>query len=138
MKFKSAVMNLDEFFRPDESSWPMVLLEIFMPHSVNWPAKSRLDKICEFQDYIMEYECDLKANESNSSECGEFVESDIEDEESQFNESEGSNQQSDSMHNVDSSSNNENQEEEICDSSNGLPSSDKCECVKIHVVEVLS
>ena len=38
MKFKSIVMNLDGYFRPEESSWPMVLFEVFMPHSVDWPT----------------------------------------------------------------------------------------------------
>ena len=37
MKFKSVVMSLDKSFRPEESSWPVFLLEIFTPHSVNWP-----------------------------------------------------------------------------------------------------
>ena len=82
MKFKHDVMNLDEHDRPEKSSWPMLLLEIFMPHSVDWSAESRLDKTCEFQDYIMEYESELKANESNFSECNESIQSDIENEES--------------------------------------------------------
>ena len=47
MKFKHEVMNLDELDRPEKSSWPKLLLEIFMPHSVDWPAKIRLDKIYE-------------------------------------------------------------------------------------------
>ena len=47
MKFKSVVMNLDEFFRPEESSWLVVLLEFFMPRSVDWPTNIRLDKIYE-------------------------------------------------------------------------------------------
>ena len=45
MNFKLIVMNLDEFFGPNESSWLVVLLEVFMPHSIDWSEKSRLDKI---------------------------------------------------------------------------------------------
>ena len=63
MKFKSVVMNLDYYFRPEESSWPMVLLEVFMPHLVDWPTHLRLEKINEFQDFIMKVENDLNANE---------------------------------------------------------------------------
>ena len=74
MKFKLIVINLDGHIRPEESSWPMVLLEFFMPHSIDWSEKSRLDKIFEFQDLIMEIEGYLNDNES--------IESDIEDEES--------------------------------------------------------
>ena len=48
MKFKSVVMNLDEFFRPDKSSWPMAPIEFFIPHLVDWQAKLRLDKLYEF------------------------------------------------------------------------------------------
>ena len=103
MKFKSAVMNFDESFRPEKSSWPMFLLELFTPHSIDWPEEARSQEIIKFHDIIMEMEYELKANKSNSSECDEFVESDIENKESQFYESEDSNQQSDNMHNVDSS-----------------------------------
>ena len=79
----------------------MVLLEDFMPHSVDWSAKSRLEKIIEFQDFIIEIESALNTNESddsrneyaaNDSECNESIESDIEYEESQLYESEDSNQ----------------------------------------------
>ena len=92
MKFKSVVMNLDEFFRPKESSWPVVLLEVFMPHSVDCPANIRLDKIYEIQDFIMEVESDLKGNEFNVNKCNKSIENDVKDEESQFYELEDSNQ----------------------------------------------
>lgn len=139
MKFKLVVMNLDKFFKPEESSWPVVLLEVFMPHLVDWPTKIRLDKIYEIQDFIMKVESDLKANEFNVNKCNKSVENDVKDEESQFCELEDSNQQFDNMHNVDSSSyDNEYKEEEQCDSSNGLPSSIECECVTMPVVEVSS
>ena len=60
LKFRSVVMNLDESFRPKEPSWPVVLLEIFMPKSVHWPAKIRLDKIYEIRDFVTEVESALK------------------------------------------------------------------------------
>lgn len=75
MKFKLVVMNLVESDRPEESSWPVVLLEIFMPHSIDWPSKIRVEKIYEIQVFIMEIENALKANESNCNEHNEFVES---------------------------------------------------------------
>ena len=91
IKFKSAIMNLHESYRPEKSSWPMLLLEIFTPHLVYWSAESRFKKIIKFQDIITKIECDLKANASNISECNESIESDMENEESQFYESENSN-----------------------------------------------
>lgn len=139
MKFKLVVMNLDGLIRPKESSWPMLLLEVFMPHSVDWLAKSRLDKIFEFQDFIMEIENAFNANESNDNECNECIENDIKDEESQVYELEDSNQQFDDMHNVDSSCYDDDcKEEERCDDSKGFSSSNEYECAKISVVEVLS
>lgn len=48
MKFKSVVMNLDESFRLEKSSWPIVLLEVFMPDSNDWLENSRLEKTIEF------------------------------------------------------------------------------------------
>lgn len=90
----------------------------------------------------------MNANESNhsrneyaanNSECNESVENDVKGEESQFYESDDSNQQFDDMHNVDSSFYyDEYKEEEKCNNSNSLSSSDECECVTIPVVEVLS
>lgn len=136
MKFKSVVMNLDEFFRPEESSWPVVLLEVFIPRSVNWPAKIRLDKMCEIKEFIMEVENALKANEFNVSECNESVESDKEYEDSQFYRLENSNQQSDSMHNVESPCYDDDcQEEKKYDNSSNLSSS---EYVTMLIVKVLS
>ena len=44
MKFKLVVMNLDKFFRPEESSWPVVLFKVFMPHSNDLAAKIRFMK----------------------------------------------------------------------------------------------
>ena len=76
MKFKHEVMNLDELGRPEKSSWPMLLMEIFMPYSVDWSARSRLDKFFEFQDYIMEYESALKAKESNVDKYNESINND--------------------------------------------------------------
>lgn len=93
-------MNLDEYFRPKKSSWLVVLLEDFMPHSVDWSAKSRLHNICEIQDFIIEIENALNDNESNDSrneyatndsECNESIENNVKDEESHFYELEGSN-----------------------------------------------
>ena len=104
VKFKSAVMNLHESCRLEKSSWPMFLLEIFTPHSVDSPKEARSQEIIKFHDIIIGMECELKANESNFSECNESVQSDVENEESQFYEIENSNQQSDNMHNVSSSS----------------------------------
>ena len=60
MKFKSVVMNLDKSFRPEESSWPMFLLEIFTPHSVDWPEEARSQEITEFQNIIIEMESVIK------------------------------------------------------------------------------
>ena len=100
MKFKSVVMNLDESFKPKKPSWSMMLLKVFMPHLVDWSTKSRLEKIIEFQDFIIEIESALNANESNDSrneyvandsECNEFVQNDVKDEECQFYESKDSN-----------------------------------------------
>lgn len=86
MKFKHEVMNLAKSDRPEESSWPMVLLEVFMPRSIDWLAKIRVDKIYEIQVFIMKIESTVKANKSNDSECIESIESDNEYEESQFYE----------------------------------------------------
>ena len=63
-----------------------------MPHLDDWLAKLRLDKIYDIQDFIIEFESVLKTNESNVNECNESIESDIEYEESQFYESEDTNQ----------------------------------------------
>ena len=52
----------------------MVLLEFFMPHLVDWSAQSRLEKIIEFQDFIIEIESALNANEYNDNECNESIE----------------------------------------------------------------
>ena len=81
-------MNLHESYRPEKSSWPMFLLEIFTPHLVHWPEEARSQEIIRFQNIVMEYESVLKTNESNFKECDEFVANDIENEESQFYESE--------------------------------------------------
>ena len=87
----------------------------------------------------MEIESALNANESNVNECNESIENDIEDEESQFYESEDSNQKFDDMHNVDSSCYDDDcKEEEKCNNNKSLSSSDECECAKILVVEVLT
>ena len=75
-------MSLHESYRPEKCSRPMFLLEIFTPHSVDWPDEVRFQKIIKFHDLIIEFECELKANESNFSECDESVQSDIENEES--------------------------------------------------------
>ena len=85
-------MNLDEHDRLEKSSWPMFLLEIFTPHSVDWPEEARSQEIIKFHDIIIEMECELKANDSNSSECDDFFESDIENEGFHFYESEDRNQ----------------------------------------------
>ena len=66
-------MNLDKSFRPEESSWPMFLLEIFTPHSLDWPEEARSQDIFKFHNIIMEYESVLKANESNFNECNDSV-----------------------------------------------------------------
>ena len=99
IRFKLEVMNLHESYRPEKSSWPIFLLEIFTPHSVHWPDEARSQKIIEFQDIITEFEYKLKTNESNFSDCDESIESDIGNGESQFCESENSNQQYDNVHN---------------------------------------
>lgn len=82
IKFKSVVMNLDGHILPKESLWSMVCLEFFMPHSIDWSVKSRLEKVTEIRDFVMEIESALNANESKVNECNEFIENDIKDEES--------------------------------------------------------
>ena len=131
-------MNLHESYRPEKSSWPIFLLEVFTPHSVHWPDEARSQKIIEFQGIITEFEYKLKTNESNFSDCDESVKSDIENEGSQFCESENSNQQYDNVHNEVSSSYDEYQEEEMCDNSDNPSFRNEYECVTMPVVEVLS
>ena len=78
-------MDLDVFSWLGESSWPFVLLDVFMSDSIDQVAKSRLENIFEFQDFIMRVENDLSANGSYdnkneyaeiNSECNEFVNND--------------------------------------------------------------
>ena len=52
IRFKSEVMNLHESYRPEKSSWPMFLLEIFTPHSVDWLDEARSQEIIKFQGSI--------------------------------------------------------------------------------------
>ena len=48
MKFKLLLMDLDVSSRPKESSWPHVLLDVFILDSIDWPTHLRLEKVIQF------------------------------------------------------------------------------------------
>ena len=117
MKARSVLMDLPNSLKIDESSWPIVFLEAFVPDSVNWLAHLRLERVVQIQDFIANIEDNLNDVESSDNEC-ECVESDSEcnesignnvesneheDEGSQICESEECNQQIDDKHNMVSS-----------------------------------
>ena len=75
IKFKSTLMKLHISLRPKESSWPIIFLDVFMPHLVNWPTHLRLQKILHVEDLFKKFESDLSRNEfyikssNRKSEC---------------------------------------------------------------------
>ena len=59
MKARSVLMDMPISLKPDESSWPIIFLEAFVPNSIDWPTHLRLEKGCQIQDFIMEIENDM-------------------------------------------------------------------------------
>ena len=117
MKARSVLMDMPISLKLDESSWPIIFLEDFVPNSIDWPTHLRLERVVQIQDFITKIENDLNNVESsnNESECaksdneynesiGNNVESnEHEDEGSQICELDECNQQIDDKHNMVSS-----------------------------------
>lgn len=103
-------MELHVSLRPEETSFPIVFLEVFMPDSVDWPTHLRLKSLLQIEEYIKKMEGDLYKNRSHfescndeyecaksQNECDESIDSDnlssnCEDRDSSFSESDDCNQ----------------------------------------------
>ena len=63
VKFKSSLMELYFDLRPKETSWPIVLLDTFMPDLVNWQAHLRVQNIFHVESLFKKFDSDLSINE---------------------------------------------------------------------------